>query len=196
VISILKANIMISVVIIGASTGGPSALSTILSSFPADFPASIVVIQHIMENFSGPLARRLEKKCQLCVKEGKNGDKLEHGNVYIAPTKKHLVFKNSLIRLDEGPTRNHFKPSIDVTMESAVQSFGKKVMGVVLTGAGSDGVKGLKAIKEAKGITIAQDEQSSVLYHMPRNAFKSGYVDYVLPLDDIADKIKDLVHKK
>jgi two-component system chemotaxis response regulator CheB len=187
---------MISIVIIGASTGGPSALSTILSSFPADFPVSIVVVQHIMENFSGPLAERLEKKCTLSVKEGENGDKLEYGNVFIAPSKKHLVFKNRLIKLDDGPSRNHFKPSIDVTMESAASSFGKNVLGVVLTGAGSDGVKGLKAIKDAKGMTIAQDEQSSVLYQMPKNAFESGNVDYVLPLDDIADKIKELVFKK
>ena len=187
---------MISVVIIGASTGGPSALSTILSSFPADFPASIVVVQHIMEHFSGPLAKRLEKKCQLSVKEGENGDKLEHGHVYIAPTKKHLVFKNTLIKLDDGPPCNHFKPSIDVAMESAARSFGKNVMGVVLTGAGSDGVKGLKAIKDAKGITIAQDEKSSVLYHMPKNAFESGNVDYVLALDEITDKIKALVYMK
>lgn len=187
---------MISVVIIGASTGGPSALSTILSSFPADFPASIIVVQHIMENFSGSLAERLKKKCTLSVKEGEDEDQLKRGYVYIAPTKKHLVFKNTLIKLDDGPPCNHFKPSIDVTMESAARFFGKNVLGVVLTGAGSDGVKGLKAIKDAKGITIAQDEQSSVIYHMPKNAFESGNVDYVLPLDDIADKIKALVYKK
>lgn len=185
---------MISVVIIGASTGGPSALPTILTRFPADFSASIVIVQHIMEHFSGPLAERLEKKCTLSVKQGENGDRLEHGHVYIAPTKKHLIFKNKFIKLDDGPARNHFKPSIDVTMESAAHSFGKKVLGVVLTGAGSDGVRGLKAIKDAKGITIAQDEKSSVLYQMPKNALKSGNVDYVLPLDDIADKIKELVY--
>lgn len=187
---------MISIVIIGASTGGPSALASVLSRLPADFPVPVAVVQHILPDFSGHFAKRLEKKCSLVIKEGEHRELLRPGHVYIAPAKKHMIFKNEIIKLDDGPRRNHFKPSIDVTMESAAKSFGRKVIGIVLTGAGTDGVKGLEAIKHAKGITIAQDKRTSVIYNLPRKSFESGNVDYILPLEAIADKIMELVNAR
>lgn len=184
---------MISVVIIGASTGGPPAIATVLSGLSSDFPVPIVVVQHISPDFSAPLAENLEKKIYLKVKEGEQNESLKPGCVYIAPAGRHLKFKHKKIRLDDKPHRNYVKPSIDNAMESAVQVFGDGVVGILLSGVGSDGTSGTGAIKNAGGITIAQDEHTSVAFQMARRAIESGNVDHVLPLEKIAGKLTKLV---
>jgi len=169
---------MNSLIVIGAST---------------DFSVPIVVVQHILPNFTGMLASRLDKKSNLVVREGKQGDMVRAGHVYIAPAGKHLVFKHGKIYLDNGPLVNFSKPSVDVTMKSAARLFRKNAIGIMLTGLGSDGTVGVRSIKNVKGITIAQDKHTSVIFDMPGNAIGSGNIDYVLAVEDIADKIMELV---
>ena len=184
---------MNSLIVIGASTGGPEALAAVLCGLPKDFSVPIVVVQHILPDFTGTFAKRLDKKCNLVVREGKQGDILRPGHVYIAPSGKHLIFRHGKIDLDDEPLVNFVKPSVDVTMKSAARLFRKNAIGIILTGSGSDGTVGVKAIKKAKGITIAQDKHTSVIFDMPGNAIESGNIDYVLAVEDIADKIMELV---
>jgi len=184
---------MNSLIVIGASTGGPEALATVLCGFCEDFSVPIVVVQHILPDFTGKFANRLDKKGNLVVREGEQGDILRPGHVYMAPSGKHLVFRHGKIDLDDEPHVNFIKPSVDVTMKSAARLFRKNAIGIILTGSGSDGTVGVKAIKNLKGITIAQDKYTSVIFDMPKNAIESGNIDYVLAVEDIAGKIMELV---
>lgn len=184
---------MNSLIVIGASTGGPEALATVLCGLPEDFSVPIVVVQHILPDFTGTFANRLDKKSNLVVREGKQGDILRPGHVYIAPSGKHLEFKHGKIDLDDEPLVNFVKPSVDVTMKSAARLFRMNAIGIILTGSGSDGTVGVGAIKNAKGITIAQDKHTSVIFDMPGNAIESGNIDFILAVEDIADKIMELV---
>ncbi len=184
---------MNSLIVIGASTGGPEALAAVLCGLPKDFSVPIVVVQHILPDFTGTFAKRLDKKGNLVVREGEQGDILKPGHVYMAPSDKHLIFRHGKIDLDDGPLVNFVKPSVDVTMKSAARLFRKNAIGIILTGSGSDGTVGVKAIKDAKGITIAQDKHTSVIFDMPGNAIESGNIDYVLGVEDIAGKIMELV---
>ncbi|MCL7414507.1 MAG: CheB methylesterase domain-containing protein [ANME-2 cluster archaeon] len=187
---------MISVVVIGASTGGPTVLKNIIPKLPHDFPVPIVVIQHIIANFSKQLAQTLQNKSVIIVKEGEHMEMLKPGIVYIAPTEKHLTIKHGRIILKDSPPRHHVKPSIDITMESAALEYGDQSIAVVLTGAGADGTKGIEAIKNAGGITIAQSKHSCIAKDMPRNAIESGHVDYVLSPEAITDKLIELVNSQ
>jgi two-component system chemotaxis response regulator CheB len=130
---------MNSLIVIGASTGGPEALAAILCGLPKDFSVPFVVVQHILPDFTGTFAKRLDKKCNLVVREGEQGDILKPGHVYMAPSDKHLVFRHGKIDLDDGPLVNFVKPSVDVTMKSAARLFRKNAIGIILTGSGSDG---------------------------------------------------------
>ena len=168
-------------------------MATVLCGFCEDFSVPIVVVQHILPDFTGTFAKRLDKKCNLVVREGKQGDILKPGHVYMAPSGKYLIFRHGKIDLDDEPHVNFIKPSVDVTMKSAARLFRKNAIGIILTGSGSDGTVGVKAIKKAKGITIAQDKHTSVIFDMPGNAIESGNIDYVLAVEDIADKIMELV---
>ena len=184
---------MNSLIVIGASTGGPEALAAVLYGLPEDFSVPIVVVQHILPDFIGTFTNRLDKKGNLVVREGKQGDILRPGHVYMAPSGKHLIFRHGKIDLDDEPLVNFVKPSVDVTMKSAARLFRKNTIGIILTGSGSDGTVGVKAIKNVKGITIAQDKHTSVIFDMPGNAIESGNIDYVLAVEDIAGKIMELV---
>ena len=181
-------------VIIGSSTGGPKALEGVFSSIPANLPAGIVVVQHMPKDFTRSFAERLDSLFPFPVKEAANGDLVENGKVLIAPGDYHLVINNDRrVQLNQDERVMFLRPAIDVTMENLPSIYGKKILGVILTGMGRDGAKGMAGIKQAGGITIAQDRATSTIYSMPRVVAEEGNADYILPLDMIGKTITDLI---
>ncbi len=181
------------IVAIASSTGGPRALSTVLSALPADFPPSIVIAQHITDNFASGLAQWLHSVCRLRVKTGEPGEPLEKSTVYLAPSKKHmLIDRNRRISFQQRKPEDIYYPSCNLLLGAAADVFGPKTIGVILTGMGDDGVAGMKRIKAAGGKTIAQDEKTSVVFGMPKIAIESGCIDVVLPISHIGAKILNL----
>lgn len=177
------------VVAIGSSTGGVEALITMLSGFPAGCPPTLVT-QHMPANFTSSFAARLDRICSPRVHEARNGMPIEGGNIYIAPGgATHLTVSgptNPVCRLVETGLVNGHRPSVDVMMKSIASTFGKKTVGVILTGMGRDGADGLMEIRSAGGRTFGQNEETSVVYGMPRAAFELGAVQQQLPLEGIA----------
>lgn len=181
-------------VAIGASAGGLNAFSTILAALPENFPAPIVIVQHLSADFPSRLAYLLGDVTRLPVKEAQQDDRLRAGRVYVAPPGKHLVINSNLsLSLSLAPKVHHCRPSADVLFRSAAASCAAGTIGVVLTGGDGDGADGIQAIKAAGGITIAQDLPSSQQPSMPLNAAATGSVDYVLPLPEIAAALVTLV---
>lgn len=167
------------VVIVGASTGGPLALRRLLESLPSDFGAAMVIVQHMPASFTGVLAAQLDRSVPLPVREAEDGDALEPGTVFVAPGGRHLLCEASgHVRLRRGAAIGGHCPSIDVAMQSAARAFGHRAAGLVLTGMGSDGAKGLLAIHAEGGLTLAQDEATCVVYGMPKRAMELGVVDH------------------
>lgn len=178
------------VVAVAASLGGPRALAELLLDLPADFPAPVVICQHITPGFSDDLARWLAAETGHRVHEATDGQRLVKSEFFIAPSHLHMVVQpTGTLRLDDGPPQGGFKPSCDLLLKSVAQSFSSRAIGVVLTGMGRDGAQGLKAIREAGGHTIAQDEASSVVFGMPGEAVALGAAEQVLALDDIAAQL-------
>ena len=177
------------VVAIGASTGGPQALTYILTKLPPNIPP-ILIVQHMPRGFTGPFAERLDRMCKFKVKEAEEGDYISKNLVLVAPGGFHMtVSKTGRINLEDGPLIHHVKPAVDPMMETVAEHYKSKVIGVLLTGMGRDGALGMKRIKENDGITIAQDEKTSVVFGMPRAAIEEGCVDIVLPLHEIPREI-------
>ena len=177
-------------VLIGSSTGGPQALRQVLTSLPADMGVPVVVVQHMPRGFTRSLAERLNEQAPLHIAEAERGSKLEVGTVLIAPGGFHLTVNAAgVVDLDEEPLECGVRPSVNVALESMVNAFGADMLGVVLTGMGSDGTRGAGLIKAAGGSVIAEAEESCVVYGMPRSVADAGYVDDVVPLDHIADMI-------
>ncbi len=181
------------IVVIGASTGGPSAVAQVLSGFPRDISVAIIVVQHMSPGFIPPFVDRLKWGCSLIISIAKRGETIESGRALIAPGGYHtMIMANgsaNKIRLSRKASVQDIYPSIDYTMESAARAYGEGTLGVLLTGLGSDGAHGLKAIKEAGGSTIAQDESTCVVFGMPKAAIEMGCVDEVVPLPQIARAI-------
>jgi two-component system chemotaxis response regulator CheB len=177
------------VVAIGISTGGPNALQFVLSQIPSDFPASILVVQHMPEGFTEMFARRLDECCGLDVQEAKSGDLLLAGRVLICPGNRHMMVRRmprgDMAVLSDGPPVNGHRPSVDVLYHSVAQEFGLTAVGVLMTGMGEDGAEGLGAIKAAGGMTIAQSEESCVVSGMPRAAIVKGYANKIVPLEGL-----------
>jgi two-component system chemotaxis response regulator CheB len=168
------------VIVIGASTGGPMALRDVLGRLPADFPAAIFVVQHIPEAFTAVFAAQLQRYTAMTVRVASDGCGLESGRVLVAPGGLHLLLHaDARVRLDPGPAVGGHCPSIDVTMRSVVQVCGRRTLGIILTGMGADGVKGLVAIHAAGGETMAQDAASCVIDGMPQQARDTGIIDYI-----------------
>jgi two-component system, chemotaxis family, protein-glutamate methylesterase/glutaminase len=172
---------------IGASTGGPQALHKILSQLPNNFPVPIVCIQHISIGFLQGLIDWLSAECQLKVKIAEDGELPMPGYIYFAPEKHHLEF-NSFGRMiySNLPAIDGHCPSVSATFRSAAKFYGSNLVGVLLTGMGRDGAAGMQDIFRSGGVTIAQDEQSSVVFGMPKEAIALGAVKQILPVDDIA----------
>ncbi len=180
-------------VAIAASLGGPRALSSILRMIPKAFPAPICVCQHISEGFTDGLAQWLSCETELRVTEAKDDEALSPGTVFIAPSRAHLlVTRAGRIRLDDGLPRLGFKPSCDALLISAAEAFGRRAIGVVLTGMGKDGAQGLKQIRMRGGRTVVQDRASCVVFGMPKEAVEIGAAEQVLPLDRIAPALIQL----
>lgn len=181
------------VVAIGASTGGPTALQVILTWLPAHLPAGIVISQHMPRGFTKPFADRLDRLARIKVKEAAEGDVVEKGKALICPGGHHMVIKrrnkNICVSLREAAGSDKYVPSVDVMMTSAAEHFGAMTMGVILTGMGNDGAKGIVEIKRKGGYTIAEAESSAVIFGMPNEAIKAGGVDGVLPLYKIPNEI-------
>jgi len=186
-------------VVIGASTGGPPALQTILSMLPPDIPSAIAISQHMPPGFTKTFADRLGKLSQFEVKEAVNGDIVRPGVVLISPGGFNLTFlkKGSSVstRLVPGMETDRYVPSINRMFASASELFGERTVGVVLTGMGNDGKEGIMHIKNAGGKTIAESEDTSVIFGMPKEAISTGMVDMVLPLQGIADGIVLMCNK-
>jgi len=175
------------VITIGISTGGPQALEYVLSQLPGDFPGSIVVVQHMPDGFTDMFARRLDELSALRVKEAQSGDLLQAGRVLICPGSRHIKVKRlplgEIVVLNDEPRVNGHRPSADVLLRSAAEEYGSQAVGVLMTGMGDDGAEGLGAIKKAGGMTIAQSEESCVVYGMPKAAIERGYATRVVALD-------------
>ncbi len=179
-------------VVIGSSTGGPDALRQVLTGLPSNAPA-IAIVQHMPAEFTGPLARRLNDRCQIEVAEAKSGDPLTPGCALIAPGDQHLLIhregRGYVAEVVGGPYVSRHRPSVDVLFRSAAQAAGENAMGMILTGMGDDGATCIGEIQECGGYTVAQDEASCVVYGMPRCAFEAGVVDTVAPLKKMSDEI-------
>ncbi len=181
------------VVIIGVSTGGPAALSRVVPALPANVPVGVVIVQHMPAQFTAALAERLNGLSAVKVKEAEDGDVPAAGLVLIAPGDKHLEFGDrGVIRLTDGPQVNGCRPAADVTMRSAATVFGHRAVACVMTGMGRDGAAGTAAIKGVDGASLAQDEQTCVIYGMPKAAVDTGVVDAILPLDSIPKYLSKL----
>jgi two-component system, chemotaxis family, protein-glutamate methylesterase/glutaminase len=188
------------VIAVGASTGGTEALSVFLQAFSADCPG-IVIVQHMPEMFTKAFANRLNDVCKINVKEAENNDTILRGHALIAPGNKHILVKRSgaryFVEVVDGPLVNRHRPSVDVLFRSTAQFAGSNSVGIIMTGMGDDGARGLLEMKEAGALTIAQDEKSCVVFGMPKEAIKWNAVDKILPLDQIAlsvqkhDQIKE-----
>jgi two-component system chemotaxis response regulator CheB len=182
------------IVAIALSTGGPQALQYLLAQLPADFPGSIIVVQHMPEGFTDMFARRLDECCALHVKEAQSGDLLLAGRVLISPGNRHLKVKRmplgDVAILSEDPVVNGHRPSADVTFQSAAEEFGDRALGVLMTGMGEDGAHGLGLIKAGGGMTIAQGEQSCVVFGMPKAAIERGHAMRVVELEALASTLQ------
>lgn len=187
------------VVIIGASTGGVEALTEILTALPSDAPG-ICIVQHMPEKFTKAFSDRLNSICKVDVKEAKDGDSVLDGHVLVAPGNFHMLLKRSgaryYVSVNDGPPVNRHRPSVDVLFRSAAKYAGRNALGIILTGMGDDGARGLKELKEAGAFTIAQDEASSVVFGMPKEAIRIGAADRVVHIKDIPDVVAKFVNHR
>ena len=180
------------IVAIGTSTGGTQALEQVLTALPRVSPG-IVIVQHMPEKFTGAFAQRLNSLCAIEVREAKHGDRVVPGVALIAPGGRHMLLKRSgaqyHVEVIEGPLVNRHRPSVDVLFRSAAKYAGKNVLGIIMTGMGDDGARGMKEMHDAGAHTLAQDEESCVVFGMPKEAIKLGGVDRILSLHEIAPSI-------
>jgi len=176
-------------IIIGASTGGTEAIREVLEPLPADMPG-ILITQHMPEAFTRSFARRLDGLCRITVKEAEHGERVLPGHAYIAPGHSHLLVRRSganyLTELSDGPPVNRHRPAVDVLFRSAANQVGRNAIGVILTGMGKDGAVGMREMHDAGAWTVAQNEESCVVFGMPKEAINAGGVDEILPLGSIA----------
>jgi two-component system, chemotaxis family, protein-glutamate methylesterase/glutaminase len=184
------------VVAVGASTGGTEALQIFLQGMPIDCPG-IVIVQHMPEFFTRSFANRLNEICKITVKEAENNDTVIRGRALIAPGNHHMLLKRSgaryYVEVKDGPLVNRHRPSVDVLFRSTARYAGNNAIGVIMTGMGDDGARGLLEMKEAGASTVAQDEKSCVVFGMPNEAIKLGAADKIMPLDQIAAQVVKMV---
>ena len=186
------------VIAIGLSTGGVQSLEVVLRQLPRTLPG-IVIVQHMPEKFTAAFASRLNTLCALEVAEAKHGDRVLSGRVLVAPGGRHMRMKRSgaqyVVEVTDGPLINHHRPSVDVLFKSVAQCAGRNAIGVVMTGMGDDGARGLRDMHDAGATTAAQDENSCVVFGMPKEAIRLGGVDDVLPLQDVARWLLTTAHQ-
>jgi two-component system chemotaxis response regulator CheB len=196
--SVLKKDTDYQAVVIGVSTGGPQALKLVIPSLPSDFPVPVLIVLHMPVGYTELYAKRLDEISEIKVREGREGDELLSGEVLIAPAGRHMIVKKSIggkayIHLDARPFDTPHRPSVDVLFESAANVFGDKVIGVVMTGMGSDGKEGSAWIKAQGGKILCESEETCVVYGMPRSVTEAGLCDAEIPLYRIAKKLIELI---
>lgn len=186
-------------VVIGASTGGPKAVLDIMQAIPDGLPAAFLIIQHMPKGFTLSFAERLSWQGEIKTKEAEDGDIILPNKGFVAPAGYHMVLEKAqngvLIRLNQEPLVNFVRPSIDVTMGSAVEIFGRNIIGVILSGMGKDGLEGCRKIKEKGATVIIQDEETSVVWGMPKSVYDAALADKVLPISKIAEAITREISK-
>jgi len=182
------------VIAVGASTGGTEALRVFIEMLPGDFPG-VVIVQHMPEHFTTSFARRLDSLSRVSVREARDGDTVLPGRVLLAPGNKHMLLQRSgaryFVKIKEGPLVSRHRPSVDVLFRSAARYAGKNAVGVIMTGMGDDGAKGIVEMREAGAATLAQDEKSCVVFGMPKVAIELGGIDQVVSLEHIAQAVAD-----
>ena len=186
------------VILVGASTGGTEAIQSFLQSMPLDSPG-IAIVQHMPEKFTAAFASRLDTICRIAVKEARDGDSILRGQALIAPGNKHMLIKRSgtryYVEIKDGPLVSRHRPSVDVLFRSGASSAGKNAVGVIMTGMGDDGAKGMKEMHDAGTYCIAQDEASCVVFGMPQEAIKLGGVDKIMPLKNIPGAVVNFCNR-
>ncbi len=186
--------------VIASSTGGPLTLMKIVPKISATLPSATLIVQHMPPLFTKTLAERLDRFSQIVIKEAENGDTILSGHGYVAPGDYHMLVRikrgKPIIELDKGPKVHGVRPAADITMKSVAKVWGPATVAVVLTGMGCDGTEGAREIKKAGGYVIAQDEQTSIVWGMPKSVIEQGLVDEVLPMDEIGDKINHILEIK
>lgn len=190
----------IELVAIGASTGGPTAIQTILTQLPKNFPSGVIISQHMPRGFTNQFAKRLNSIAEIRVREAEHGELIEEGKVLICPGGHHMILERLKDKVKVN-IKNHsdsdkYTPSVDVMMKSAAEAYERKAMGIVLTGMGNDGRDGMLEIKNKGGYTIAESEESSVVFSMPQAVISAGAADKVLPLEEIPNEIIKKVKKE
>ncbi len=183
----------VNVVAIGSSTGGPPALQAVLTRLPKNLPAGVLVAQHMPPTFTKSLAERLNSLSQLTIREAVDGDKIEPGVVFIAPGGRHMTVRKQgvsfYVVVSSEPSTTLYKPCVDIMVNSVADTFGRATMGVILTGMGNNGVNGMQNLKGRGGVIIAQNEESCVVYGMPRAVIEAGIADHIAPIEDVAAEI-------
>lgn len=189
----------VDIVAIGVSTGGPDALTEVLPALPAEFPVPIVVVQHMPPTFTSALAARLDKKCKLRVHEGRQGAVVEPGHIWIAPGDRHMTLQRQgttlTLDLNQDAPENSCRPAVDPLLRSVVHIFGKRALGVIMTGMGQDGLRGCEHLAAAGGRILVQDEASSIVWGMPGFVANAGLAEKVLPLRTLAVEIVRLANQ-
>ncbi len=198
--SIARPRAGVELVVIGASAGGPDALTAVLRQLPAEFPVPIVVAIHMPGLFTGALAQALDSRCAITVVEARDGQLAMPGSAYLAPGERHLTVRSDgfgrlLVRTRDQPPVDGHRPSVDLLFESAARLRPRSVVAVILTGMGNDGTRGLLELKRAHATVLAQDEESSVVWGMPGNAVRAGAVDEVVQLSQIAERLQRKVRR-
>jgi len=183
----------IKAIALGSSTGGPPALQAVITRLPKTLPAPMFVVQHMPPKFTKSLAERLDSLSQVTVSEAQNGEEAQAGHVYIAPGDSHMILtpgaSKPIIRLTQSPADTLYKPCVNVMMDSVVKRYGKRTLGVILTGMGNDGFEACKELHKLGGQVIAQDEETSVVYGMPRAVVEGQVADIVAPIERVTDEI-------
>ncbi len=175
-----------SLVAMGASTGGPSALEKVLVKLPAEFPVPIIITQHMPAGFTKAFADRLNNLCKIEVKEAAKGDQMKKGAALIAPGGYHMVVSSEgYVTLNQDPPVEHVRPAVNVMLDSAIKIYGSKIIGVILTGMGKDGADSMESLKKRGGKTIVQDQSTSVIFSMPKSVIDRGAADVIAPIQDI-----------
>ncbi|QTA37618.1 chemotaxis response regulator protein-glutamate methylesterase [Thermosipho ferrireducens] len=193
----IKSLITSHVVVIGSSTGGPKSLDMVVPALPENFPAPIIIVQHMPPGFTKSLAARLNKISSLNVKEAEDGDELKPGWVYVAPGNFHLGVryhdKKGILYLDNSDKINNVRPAVDFTLDKVAEIYKDKTIAVILTGMGKDGTKGSFKVKYYKGKVIAESKETCVVYGMPKAVVEEGYADFVLPAYKIPEKLVEII---
>lgn len=188
------------IVAIGTSTGGPRALQEVLTKLPGNLPCGVIIVQHMPPGFTKSLSERLNALCSLSVKEAEHNDIIRPGLVLIAPGDYHIILEReagkTLVKLNQNPPLGGHRPAVDPMMESVAAIYGKSALGVILTGMGHDGAKGIQCIKQSQGYTIAEDQSTAVVFGMPKSAIELNAVDKIVPLPLVAAEIVRIIMKQ